>query len=603
MICPNCKQPLRDGSQFCTRCGARTSFGAGAETGAGHAPAQTLSGDETIVPSDPLVGRVLDGKYELLARIGHGGMGAVYRARRVHIGDEVAVKLLHAQLVGDESLVERFRREARAAAQLHHPHIVTIHDYGEARGAEGFAYIVMELVLGTSLRQLLKSEGRLETARAVSLMRDVCSGVGAAHRRGIVHRDLKPDNVIVVPPDEDHAAERVKVVDFGIAKLRDMAVEGGTLTEAGAVVGTPFYMSPEQCRGEHLDARSDVYSLGAMLYEMLAGAPPFTAPNISGVIIKHVSEAPPPLPLELGVPQALRDAVMRALSKDPEARQSDAADFGRDIQAAASGAPTTAATPRAAATEGALFPTDAPPARVVPVPPVAPPARPQFTPPPPAQMPPLPPPPRPRGSRAGLVIGILLGGLVVLGVFAVVGLVYLNSGRSPVVATNTRPRPTPLPRLQTPTPSSTPTPTPTPSPTPLTARQIEEARNGVGDALKGWADSTRDRDIDAHMRFYADRLEFYYSRGMPASQVRADRESAFRRYEDIDVKLSNIQIAPDPTGNRATATFDKTWDFQAGDRHSTGSVRQQLTLVKTGDRWLITAEKDLKVYYRNSEEF
>jgi serine/threonine-protein kinase len=164
----------------------------------------------------------------------------------VLIGDEVAVKVLHQRLTGDEKLVERFRREARAAAQLHHPNVVTIHDYGEARGAEAFAYIVMELVHGESLRELLRREGRLEAPRAVSLMRDVCAGVGAAHRRGIVHRDIKPDNIIVTPEDEDRPAESVKVVDFGIAKLRDMAAENSTLTEAGTMVGTLFYMSPEQ---------------------------------------------------------------------------------------------------------------------------------------------------------------------------------------------------------------------------------------------------------------------------------------------------------------------------------------------------------------------
>ena len=173
-------------------------------------------------------------------------MGSVYRARRVLIGDEVAVKVLHTKFVNDETLVARFRREARAAAQLQHPHVVTIHDYGETRGRGGFAYIVMELVRGESLRSLLRREGRMDVARAVSLMRDVCAGVGAAHRRGIVHRDIKPDNIIVVPADEDNPSERVKVVDFGIAKLRDMASDG-TLTEEGAVVGTPFYMSPEQC--------------------------------------------------------------------------------------------------------------------------------------------------------------------------------------------------------------------------------------------------------------------------------------------------------------------------------------------------------------------
>ncbi len=327
MNCPQCRQVLRDGARFCDGCGlAVAAFDTPTNRVEATDSAETLR-------DDPLIGQTLDAKYELLARLGEGGMGAVYRARRVHIGDEVAVKVLHPRFVNDETLVERFRREARAAAQLHHPNVVIIHDYGEAGGAEAFAYIVMELVRGASLRGVLQSEERLDAARAVSLMRDICAGVGAAHRRQIVHRDLKPDNIIVMPPDDDHDGERVKVVDFGIAKLRDMASDS-TLTQAGAVVGTPYYMSPEQCRGESLDARADVYSLGAMLYEMLAGSPPFTAPSVTGVIAKHLTEAPPRIPDDLQVPRALQETVMRALAKDPEARQRDAAEFAREIQAA-----------------------------------------------------------------------------------------------------------------------------------------------------------------------------------------------------------------------------------------------------------------------------
>jgi serine/threonine-protein kinase len=605
MICPNCQQPLRDGAQFCTSCGARTSHAAA------HGPAETTD-EQTVVHAeahpDPLAGRVLDGKYELLARIGQGGMGSVYRARRVHIGDEVAVKLLHAQLVSDESLVERFRREARAAAQLHHPNVVTIHDFGEARGPEGFVYIVMELVRGTSLRELLRREGWLPAARAVSLMRDICAGVGAAHRRGIVHRDLKPDNVIVAPPDEDHDSERVKVVDFGIAKLRDMAAEG-TLTQTGAVVGTPFYMSPEQCRGESLDPRSDVYSLSAMLFEMLAGSPPFTASNASGVIIKHVSEPPPPLPADLNVPSALREAVARALSKEPAARQQDAAEFARDMHAAAVLAARPAAPPKET-----LFPTDAPPARVVPAPRAVTPAPPPTRRPAaeqdprgvrPAAPPPPQEPPRRRGSRASLVVGVLVGGLIVLAVFAVAGLVYFNRSRREVASnTNARPPARNTSPSPTPTPTPSPTPTPTPSPTPLSGRQVGEIAAGVGNALKGWAETTQNRDLDGHMAFYADRLDFFYLKpGVPAAQVRSERGRAFDRYDDMQVKLSNLQVVPDPTGTRATATFDKEWEFEGGDRRSKGSVRQQLTLVKTGGHWLITAEKDLQVHYKDSEDY
>jgi len=339
---------MREGAQFCTHCGTRTAHGRGPleQSVPTVERAATDPSSPTVVVSDPMIGRVLDGKYEILSPLGAGGMGAVYLARRVLIGDEVAVKVLHTKFANDDTFVERFRREARAAAQLHHPNVVTIHDYGESRGEQGFAYIVMELVRGESLRDLLRREGKLETARAVSLMRDICAGVGAAHRHGIVHRDIKPDNIIVMPADEDSATERVKVVDFGIAKLRDMAHEA-TLTEVGAMVGTPFYMSPEQCRGEHLDARADVYSLGALLYEMLAGTPPFVAASLTGIILKHVNEPPPPMPQELRVPPALQAAIARSLSKDPNARQRDATEFARDIQAALAQGPQTAAIPPA----------------------------------------------------------------------------------------------------------------------------------------------------------------------------------------------------------------------------------------------------------------
>jgi serine/threonine protein kinase len=328
MNCPQCQEELKDNARFCSNCGLSfASFNTPTER------ADAFGEDKTLSQPDPLIGHVLDSKYELVARLGEGGMGAVYRARRVLIGDEVAVKVLLRKFVADRDAVERFRREARAAAMLRHPNVVTIHDFGEARGDDAPAYIVMELVEGESLRDLLHSEGKLGTERAVALMRDICAGVGAAHRRHIWHRDLKPDNVIVLAADEDRERETVKVVDFGIAKLRDLA-GGPTLTQTGTVMGTPYYMSPEQCKGESLDARSDVYSLGAMLYEMLDGLPPFTAKTSTGVIAKHLTEDPRPLPKDAGVPPALEAVVMRALAKEPEERQADASTFSRELQAA-----------------------------------------------------------------------------------------------------------------------------------------------------------------------------------------------------------------------------------------------------------------------------
>jgi serine/threonine-protein kinase len=285
------------------------------------------------IATDPLIGRVLDSKYELGARLGEGGMGTVYRARRLHIGDEVAVKVLRQQFVRETGGIERFRREARSAALIRHPNVVTIHDFSEARGDDASAYIVMELVRGTSLRDLLRREGRLDPKRAVSLMRDICAGVGVAHRQGIVHRDLKPDNVIVAPPEVQGEREVAKVLDFGLAKLRDSTAEL-TLTQTGSVMGTPYYMSPEQWRGEALDARSDVYSLGAMFYEMLTASPPFRSTSAAGLMVKHLNEEPPLLEANLEISPALEAVCRRALSKTPEDRQADAAVLSRELQAA-----------------------------------------------------------------------------------------------------------------------------------------------------------------------------------------------------------------------------------------------------------------------------
>ena len=334
-FCPQCQHPVREGQLFCSKCGAsltaRSSVAPQLET-----PPQRVA-----APPDEFVGRTLDGKYRLQTLLGAGGMGAVYLARRVHIGDDVAVKLLHSQYVHEANAVERFRREAQAAARLRHPNIVAIYDFAEG-GATDPAYIVMEFVNGVSLRALLQKEKRLEPGRALTLMREICAGVGVAHRNNVVHRDLKPDNIIVIPPDLPYLpedVERVKVLDFGIAKLRDLAPDL-TLTQTGAVMGTPYYMSPEQCRGDALDARSDVYSLAAMLYELLTGAPPFTANTITGVVAKHLTEAPAPLRQHLAtISPSLEAVVLSALAKDPRLRQSDAHAFGRELQQATQAPP------------------------------------------------------------------------------------------------------------------------------------------------------------------------------------------------------------------------------------------------------------------------
>jgi serine/threonine protein kinase/Tol biopolymer transport system component len=335
MICPQCEQDLRESALFCDGCGSPVSVAKSSD-----ASAVSPSGPPAV-EAGAQVGKIIDGKYRLISLLGEGGMGYVYRARRVQIGDEVAVKFLHRKYVNDAQAVERFHREAQAAAKIRHPAVVAIYDFGEARD-DVSAYIVMELVEGRTIRKLLEGEGPLGAERAVGIVSEVCRGVGAAHKLDIVHRDIKPDNVMILPSDADEQRERVKVVDFGIAKLRDMAA-GKTLTQTGRVLGTVYYMSPEQCCGEHLDARSDVYSLGAMLYEMLAGAPPFTAETATAVVAKHLSKPPPPLPGSAGVPSTLEAVVMRALGKDPRSRQEDALALGRELRAAI-GSPLSLAT-------------------------------------------------------------------------------------------------------------------------------------------------------------------------------------------------------------------------------------------------------------------
>ena len=325
-FCPSCELFLDRQAMFCSECGLPLSL-PGAQGLHPYYENHHYGSLPTIrlTNPDPLIGKVIDGKYELVAKLGEGGMSVVYRARRAHIGDDVAVKILLRKFISDEVALTRFRREARAAAMLHHPNVITIHDFGETGDDNAPAYIVMEFVKGTPLRELLEIEKQFSIERALRLMRGICSGVGAAHRQGVVHRDLKPDNIIVVAPDADYEFESVRVLDFGLAKV--LADSGGKAT--GAIVGTLFYMSPEQCLGNPLDARSDVYSLGAILYEMLSGTRPFVAETISAMVSKHLSEDPAPLPASLGIPRRVSAAIMRALAKDPDDRPQTASDFAR----------------------------------------------------------------------------------------------------------------------------------------------------------------------------------------------------------------------------------------------------------------------------------
>ncbi|MCA1622041.1 MAG: serine/threonine protein kinase [Acidobacteria bacterium] len=290
------------------------------------------------MPADELLGLVLDDKYRLDERLGEGGMGTVYRATHLLIERHVAVKVLNPRLVADETAKERFRREARAAGRLQHSNAVATTDFGETK--DGLVYLVMELLEGRPLREVLAREAPLEPARAVSLMLQIAAAVEAAHEAGIIHRDLKPANIfLVLRPDSPYI---VKVLDFGIAKLATSEEAGGefsyndTLTGTGVMIGTPRYMSPEQCDGAQLTPASDVYSLGVILYEMLTGQTPFSGVSPLALALKHSSEEPrPPRELAANIPPALEAVVLHALAKGADERPSDAGEFRRELYAVA----------------------------------------------------------------------------------------------------------------------------------------------------------------------------------------------------------------------------------------------------------------------------
>ncbi len=283
-------------------------------------PNKPVTDSDTIgtgaVNEGGLIGATIDDKYRIESKLGEGGMGAVYRATRLMIGDEVAIKVLHSAQVSDSQAIERFRREAQAAARLKHPNVVTIHDFGVSN--KNLVYLVMELVEGESLSSLIKQQGALASSTAGEIISQVCAALGEAHRRNIVHRDLKPDNIIVTTSP---TGLRVKVLDFGIAKLRDLSLTASNLTQTGTILGTPRYMSPEQCMDEELDGRSDIYSLGIVLYEMLAGTVPFNSPSLAGLLMQHVNQTPPSLrAANAHISEAVERTVMRALEKQRQAR-------------------------------------------------------------------------------------------------------------------------------------------------------------------------------------------------------------------------------------------------------------------------------------------
>lgn len=318
--CAHCGSVLAPNTRHCVSCGVTLTGGMQATLpGPGY-----HSGPQA---NDAMIGRSIIGQFVVRAKLGEGGMGSVYLADQPAIGRTAVIKVIHPWLSKDPNIGAAFATEARAAARLQNPHIVSIYNYGTL--GDGTLYLAMEHLEGTTLEDLIRTQGRIDAARAVALTTQVCEALTEAHRKGIIHRDLKPSNLMVLKRGQGPSF--VKVLDFGLAKLDGRGLGSGSL------LGTPPYMSPEQLANRTVDERSDIYSLACILYEMLTGRPPFVARTPNAYVTLHATEPPPALSQVVpGVsfPPALEACLMRALAKGPHQRPQAAAIFADELWAA-----------------------------------------------------------------------------------------------------------------------------------------------------------------------------------------------------------------------------------------------------------------------------
>ena len=310
--CFRCSKEMFEGANFCYRCGSSLE----------------VSDGRLLASSDPLIGRVLADRYRIKSLIGRGGMGVVYKGEHIHMRKTLALKLLSGELATQKDLVKRFKREADAASRLNNMHTVTIFDYGQS---QGLIYLVMEYLDGMDLSSVIRKEKRLGVMTALMMMVQICDSLSEAHEKGIIHRDLKPENIFRVK--KKGVEDFIKVLDFGLAKIR-VGLGASDETAHGVVLGTPYYMAPEQIKGEEIDHRSDIYSLGALLYTMVCGHPPFMAPTPLAVMAKHLTHALPELDMDENASakekKKVGDIISRCMAKDRQQRYSDAAELKDD---------------------------------------------------------------------------------------------------------------------------------------------------------------------------------------------------------------------------------------------------------------------------------
>jgi serine/threonine-protein kinase len=399
---------------------------------------------EDYVPEhDTYLNTVIGGRYVVDELIGEGGMGRVYRCHHRVIGKRVAVKILHAELARDKEAVGRFVREARAASSIGNAHIIDISDFGETE--DGSTYFVMEYLDGTPLSDMIEDRGVLPAELVCDIALQLCDGLAGAHSKDIVHRDLKPDNVTLVTQGD--RKNFCKILDFGIAKVSTGQSATTKLTMAGAVFGTPHYMSPEQAAGTTVDHRTDIYSLGVMMYEMVSGEMPFNADNFMGILTQHMYKAPVPIRALVNAPDCppgFEALILKCLSKKPDARYQTMDELAADIRKFLADGMPVAVAEMMARSGGHHIPAD------------------YFQTSGPAIVPATPEPRRERSS--GPRVAAFVGALAAVAIVAVVLVLYYNT-------TSAKPPPSPTP-VAAPQPAETPSPAPpepsapTPAPSP-----------------------------------------------------------------------------------------------------------------------------------------
>lgn len=611
-----------------------------------------LQDQTALVGSRPGTRMIVD-KYRLDRLLGRGGMGAVYAATHVELERPCAIKLLLSDFTSDADALERFRREARAAARLNHPNVADTYDYGVLH--DGGAYIVMELVEGQTLREFMDAASAMPIAEAAEIAGQIAAGVDTAHRSGIVHRDLKPSNIILTRDHQEHL--QVKVVDFGVAKLKEYSTTGGGLTSSGSLIGTPRYMSPEQCAGHTTDARSDIYSMGIILFEMLTGQPPFDAPSATAIAIKHIQQPPPSLKeLRPEASLELDQFLRRVLDKDPEERPQSAADFAKELGEVVgesilpeipveksqkqpetlthAARPTLSRetndfTPQAGSTRRAGEPTlehssstpqNDPPsvqgyvgaveaatevATKIAVPAtiqetsvederaLAADARPRET----VEI-------RrddalasgkPGSRRSALIYAIAV---LALGFIAVV--IWFAFGRSGQETGNNNSLPLNANETRQVNRNATTLPTPGATVSPVINNNSQQdstrdARTELKAALGDWVAATNSRDLNKQMAFYAPTLNvFYLKRNASLAAVRAEKSRMQSQADAIDVRVGEPEIQLDSNKQAATMRFHKNWNFSGANRQS-GEVVQELRWRKTEAGWKIVSERDVEV--------